>query len=105
MPDSPTVRAPLDLLVPETFVLQHDHHVPAPVSFTDAGAASWAMPPFLTVAETAALLRTTPKAIYAMLERNRLPGVVRVGRRVLVKSATLLHWLDGKSTPSRGEKR
>jgi excisionase family DNA binding protein len=53
------------------------------------------MPPesphvLLTVAETAALLRTTPKAVYAMIERGQLAGVVRVGRRVLVDRVRLL---------------
>jgi len=43
----------------------------------------------LTVDETAKLLRTTPKAIYTMIERNQLPGVVRLGRRVLVRSVDL----------------
>lgn len=31
------------------------------------------------------MLRTTTKAIYAMVERAQLPGVVRLGRRVLVR--------------------
>ena len=43
----------------------------------------------LTVKETAKLLRTTPKGVYTMIERGRLPGVVRLGRRVLVRSADL----------------
>ena len=38
-------------------------------------------PVFLTVDETADLLRTSRKAIYAMIERGLLPGVVRLGRR------------------------
>ena len=29
-----------------------------------------------------------------MVERGQLPGVTRVGRRVLIRSADLLHWLD-----------
>jgi excisionase family DNA binding protein len=43
----------------------------------------------MTVAEAAALLRTTAKAIYTMIERGQLPGVVRLGRRVLVRRADL----------------
>lgn len=43
----------------------------------------------LTVEETAELLRTTPKSIYNMVERQQLPGVVRVGRRVLFRSVDL----------------
>jgi excisionase family DNA binding protein len=55
------------------------------------------MPLLLTVDETAEILRTTRKAIYAMIERAQLPGLTRVGRRVLVRSDALLHWLDQKS--------
>jgi excisionase family DNA binding protein len=61
-----------------------------------------ALPMLLTVRETAELLRTTDKAIYTMVERAQLPGVTRVGRRVLVRSAELLRWLDHNSAPSPG---
>lgn len=54
----------------------------------------------LTPAEVATVLRTSRKAIYAMVERLQLPGVVRIGRRVLVREDALLHWLGQKSTPS-----
>jgi excisionase family DNA binding protein len=58
-------------------------------------------PPMLaTVDETAALLRTTRKAIYSMIERGQLPGVTRIGRRVLIRTPDLLDWLRQKSTPS-----
>jgi excisionase family DNA binding protein len=53
------------------------------------------LPPiFLTIPETADLLRTSPKAIYAMVERGQLPGVTRIGRRVLVRRDALLRSLD-----------
>ena len=57
----------------------------------------------LTVPDVAAILRTTPKAVYAMIERRRLPGVRRIGRRVLIARAELLHWLDHNcaSSPER----
>ena len=45
---------------------------------------------FLTADETANLLRTTRKAIYAMTERGQLPGVTRIGRRVLYRREALL---------------
>jgi excisionase family DNA binding protein len=57
----------------------------------------------LCVGEVATLLRTTPKAIYAMVERHSLPGVVRIGRRVLVRREVLLDWLYQKSAPSPKE--
>ena len=63
-------------------------------------------PLLLTVDEAAELLRTTKRAIYAMIERRQLPGIVRIGRRVLVRTDDLLHWLNQKSAPSqRSEQR
>ena len=61
------------------------------------------LPILLTTDEAADLLRTTRRAIYAMVERGQLPGVVRVRRRVLLKSDALLHWLEQKSAPSPEE--
>ena len=57
------------------------------------------LPMFLTVDEAADLLRTTRRAIYAMVERGQLPGVIRVRRRVLIRRDALLHWLEQKSAP------
>ena len=57
----------------------------------------------LTVDDAADLLRTTRRAIYAMLERRQLPGVIRIRRRVLIRSAELLEWLDQKRAPSLKE--
>ena len=55
---------------------------------------------FLTALEVADLLRTSRKAIYSMIERGQLPGVVRIGRRVLVQQDDLLEWVRQKSAPS-----
>ncbi|MPY90588.1 MAG: helix-turn-helix domain-containing protein [Luteitalea sp.] len=60
-------------------------------------------PSLLTVDEVADLLRTTRRAIYAMVERRQLPGVVRIRRRVLLRADELLHWLDQKRAPSPEE--
>jgi excisionase family DNA binding protein len=49
-----------------------------------------ALPLYLTAEETAVLLRTTRKAIYLLIERGQLPGVRRVGRRVLLRSSEVL---------------
>jgi excisionase family DNA binding protein len=57
------------------------------------------VPTLLTTDEVAATLRTSRKAIYAMIERQ-LPGIVRIGRRVLVRQDALLDWLRQKSTSS-----
>jgi excisionase family DNA binding protein len=61
------------------------------------------LPVLLTVDEAAALLRTTTRAIYAMIERRQLPGVIRIRRRVLFRADDLLHWLDQKRAPSPEE--
>ena len=58
------------------------------------------LPLLLNVDEAADLLRTSRRAIYAMIARRQLPGVVRIRRRVLVRSADLLDWLHQKRAPS-----
>ena len=60
-------------------------------------------PILLNADETAELLRTTRRAIYAMVERRQLPGITRIGRRVLFRRADLLDWLDQKRAPSLKE--
>lgn len=62
-----------------------------------------ALPMLLTVDEAADLLRTTRRAVYAMVERRQLPGVTRLRRRVLFRADVLLDWLDQKRAPSPEE--
>ena len=58
----------------------------------------------LNVPEVADLLRTGHKAVYAMIERGQLPGVRRIGRRILVDQRELLDWLDHSCASSpKGE--
>jgi len=64
---------------------------------------TYGLPVFLTVDETADLLRKTRKAVYVMIERAQLPGVTRLSRRVLVRRDDLLEWLRQKSAPSPKE--
>ena len=61
------------------------------------------LPPLLTVDDAAQLLRTTRKAVYVMIERGHLPGVSRLGRRVLLRSDRLLEWLDQNCASSPKE--
>jgi excisionase family DNA binding protein len=65
--------------------------------------SSLQLPLLLNVDEAADLLRTSRRAIYAMIARRQLPGVVRIRRRVLLRSADLLDWLDQKRAPSLKE--
>lgn len=58
-------------------------------------------PEFLTVDEAAELLRTTPGAIRARATRGQLPGLVRDGRRLLVRRDALLRALERRA-PSPG---
>lgn len=70
------------------------------------GSTAPGLPVLLNVDDVAQLLRTTDRAIYAMVERGQLPGIVRIGRRVLFRSTDLLDWLNQKSAPSqRSEQR
>jgi excisionase family DNA binding protein len=58
---------------------------------------------FLTIPETADLLRTSRKVIYCMIERGQLAGVTRIGRRVLVNRDALLRSL-ARGTVNADEK-
>lgn len=60
----------------------------------------------LTVKETAAFMRTTPKAIYKRKERGELPGAVKVGRRLLVRRRDLVASLaEGRVASPGGSRR
>jgi excisionase family DNA binding protein len=61
------------------------------------------LPALTTPDEAAALLRTSRKAIYVMAERGLLPGVTRIGRRLLFRTDALIDFLDQKSAPSPKE--
>lgn len=66
------------------------------------------LPRLLRPEEVASLLRTTRKAIYGLVERGAIPGVRRVGRRVLFVRDEVLRWLEldgGAPLPAPKESR
>lgn len=56
--------------------------------------------PLMTPDEVARVLRTSRAAVYKMQERGQLPGVRRIGRRLLFDRATLLDWMGQNPTSS-----
>jgi excisionase family DNA binding protein len=58
------------------------------------------LPTLLTIDDVARVLRTSRGAVYAMAARGQLPGLTRIGRRVLIRADALLDWLDQKRAPS-----
>jgi len=60
-------------------------------------------PTLLTVDEVADYLRTSRTAVYHQIARGQLPGVVRVGRRVLVRRAVLEKSLDERTGDRAGK--
>jgi excisionase family DNA binding protein len=69
-------------------------------------SAAASFPVLLTVDETADLLRTTRKAVYALVERGQLAGVRRLGRRILVDRAELLDSLtERRASPPERSRR
>ena len=57
----------------------------------------------LTATDVANLLRTTRRSIYAMAGRGQLPGITRIGRRLLFRRDDLLPWLDERRASSPKE--
>lgn len=57
------------------------------------------LPTLLTATDVADLLRTSRNAVYAMAERDQLPGVIRIGRRLRFRRDRLLDWINQKSAP------
>jgi excisionase family DNA binding protein len=70
-----------------------------------SGRSLDALPVLLTMGEVAVLLRTSRKAAYAMAERGQLAGLIRIGRRLLVRRDDLVLWLDERRAASPGGSR
>ena len=63
-------------------------------------------PVLLTVDETAELLRTTRRAIYAMVERHQLPAVIRIRRRhCFARTTCYTGWTRSARHRRRSERR
>lgn len=58
-------------------------------------------PEYVGVEGAAELLCTTTKAVYTMNDRGALPGVRRIGRRLLVNRAELVAWIESCGPSSR----
>ena len=56
---------------------------------------------YLTADEAASMLRTTRKAVYALIEKGVMPGIRRIGRRVLVRRRALIEWIEGGARGAR----
>lgn len=85
----------------DTIALSSDNGVVAAgESAIGSCACGRGLPMLLSADEVAELLRTSRRAVYSMLERGQLPGVVRIGRRVLFRSDDLVGWLAECRTPS-----
>jgi excisionase family DNA binding protein len=56
-----------------------------------------AFPALLTAEEVAShFLRTSRRAVYQMVQRDQIPGVIRIGRRLLFRKDTLVAWLENQ---------
>lgn len=60
------------------------------------------LPAFVTANELAETLRTSRKAVYLMAARGQVPGVFKLGRRLLFRRDEVLSWLRA---PPPQEKR
>ena len=63
-----------------------------------------ALPVLLTVDDVAQLLRTANRAIYAMTERQQLPGIVRIGRPVMAICQRAYQVLRLKNQPDKADR-
>jgi excisionase family DNA binding protein len=65
------------------------------------------LPHLLTTGEVAELLRTSRKVVYEMVRLGQLPGVIRLGRKVLFRRDRLVQFLlerEEQPVSSLGEK-
>jgi hypothetical protein len=68
---------------------------------TRAGATE---PGFLTLDETAGLLRVNKETPHESIGCREVPGAVHLGRSVRLHRRVLLPWMPGNSSPALGKK-
>jgi len=60
------------------------------------------LPPILTVKELADVLRVNPKTLYEAIDDGQIPGVQRIGRRIVIVRDVVVDWLcGGRGSSSR----
>lgn len=47
----------------------------------------------MTAEESRKILRLGRSRFYSSVKANEIPGVIRFGRKILIRRAVLLHWL------------
>jgi excisionase family DNA binding protein len=83
----------------------HDLWTPRENATSQETSSSGGSAVLLSVDEAAQLLRTSRRAVYVMADRGALPGVTRIGRRLLIRQDDLVRWLDESRAPSPTEDR
>ncbi len=62
-------------------------------------------PRLIRGAEAIDISRITRKAVYCMIARGEVPGVIRVNRRVLVDGQILLSWIGQRTVASPNQEK
>lgn len=76
----------------------HTSSAGLPTSVTPAPSP---VPHLMTVDEVAEMLRTSRKAIYALIYKGALPGVIRLSRRLLIHRGDVVEWIEQRRSASR----
>jgi hypothetical protein len=59
--------------------------------------------PLMTAIELAELMGISANAIYLAKDRGQIPGLLRVGKRILFRRDVIVGWLAGETPPLGGE--
>ena len=61
------------------------------------------LPELITVPELAKVLRLSPKTVYEAIQRDKIPGVVRLGRPIRINKRAVVAWLLEGRGPQTNE--